>query len=146
MGLALRKPTASERALLIKSVDKVYESFTGKVAAGRNLELQKVLDIAEGRVWSGAEAVKIGLADANGGIKTAISVAADKAGISENFRIEEVLPEMDQMTALLQSLGAQMRAYTLSDELNSVCTDYQTLKNDILSSGVQTYCPYRVTF
>lgn len=146
LGLALRKPTASERAMLIKSVDKVYESFTGKVAAGRNLELQKVLDIAEGRVWSGAEAVKIGLADANGGIKTAISVAADKAGISENFRIEEVLPEMDQMTALLQSLGTQMRAYTLSDELNSVCTDYQTLKNDILRSGVQTYCPYRVTF
>lgn len=146
LGLALRKPTASERALLIKSVDKVYEAFTGKVAAGRNLELQKVLDIAEGRVWSGTEAVKIGLADANGGIKTAIAIAADKAGIAENFRIEEILPEMDPMTALLQNLGTQIRAYTLSDELNSVCTDYLTLKNDILRSGVQTYCPYRVIF
>ena len=146
LGMSLRKPTAAERAMLIKSVDKVYEAFTGKVAAGRNLELQKVLDIAEGRVWSGTDAVKIGLADANGGIKAAIAIAADKAGITENFRIEEVMPEMDPMTQFIQSLGVQARSLVLSDELNDVCADYQTLKNDILRSGVQTYCPYRVSF
>ena len=146
LGMSLRKPTAAERAMLISSVDKVYEAFTSKVAAGRNLELQKVLEIAEGRVWSGTDAVKIGLADANGGIITAIGVAADKAGIADNFRIEEVLPEMDPMTAFLQSLNTQVKYAALDDELKAVCNDYQTLKNDILRSGVQTYCPYRVWF
>ena len=146
LGMTLRKPTAHERQQLIKSVDKVYEAFTSKVATGRNLELNKVLSIAEGRVWSGTDAVKIGLADANGGLKSAISIAADKAGIAENFRIEEVLPEMDPMTAFIQSIGMQMRAITLDSELQSVCSDYQTLKNDMLRSGVQTYCPYRIAF
>ena len=146
LGMALRKPTASERAMLIKSVDKVYGAFTSKVAAGRNLELQKVLDIAEGRVWSGTDAVKIGLADTNGGIITAIGIAADKAGIADNFRIEEVLPELDPMAALLQNLGTQIQYATMDNELKSIYTDYQTLKNDILRSGVQTYCPYRVWF
>ena len=146
LGMALRKPTASERAMLIKSVDKVYGAFTSKVAAGRNLELQKVLDIAEGRVWSGTDAVKIGLADTNGGIITAIGIAADKAGIADNFRIEEVLPELDPMAALLQNLGTQIQNATMDNELKSIYTDYQTLKNDILRSGVQTYCPYRVWF
>jgi protease-4 len=146
LGLALRKPTASERALLIKSVDKVYEAFTTKVAAGRNLELQKVLEIAEGRVWSGTDAVKIGLADANGGITTAISIAAEKAGVADNFSIEEVLPEMDPMTAFLQSIGAQIQTATMDNDLKAVCSDYQTLKNDLLRTGTQTYCPYRVWF
>ncbi len=146
LGMALRKPTASERAMLIKSVDKVYGAFTSKVAAGRNLELQKVLDIAEGRVWSGTDAVKIGLADTNGGIITAIGIAADKAGVADNFRIEEVLPELDPMAALLQNLGTQIQYATMDNELKSIYTDYQTLKNDILRSGVQTYCPYRVRF
>ena len=146
LGLALRKPTASERALLIKSVDKVYEAFTTKVAAGRNLELQKVLEIAEGRVWSGTDAVKIGLADANGGITTAISIAAEKAGVADNFTIEEVLPEMDPMTAFLQSIGAQIQTATMDNDLKAVCSDYQTLKNDLLRTGTQTYCPYRVWF
>ena len=90
LGVGLRKTTEMERRLLIASVDDVYEAFTTKVATGRNLELQKVLNIAEGRVWSGASAVEIGLADTNGGLKSAISIAADKAGIAENFQISEV--------------------------------------------------------
>ena len=103
-----------------------------------------MLIIAEGRVWSGTEAVANGLVDANGGLKTAIGIAADKAGIADNFQISEVLPELDPMMQFIQSLGMQARTLTLSDELNTVCSDYQTLKNDILRSGVQMYCPYRV--
>ena len=144
LGMMVRKPTSLERSLLTRSVDKVYTTFTSKVAAGRNLDINKVLNIAEGRVWSGTEAVANGLVDANGGLKTAIGIAADKAGIADNFQISEVLPELDPMMQFIQSLGMQARILTLSDELNTVCSDYQTLKNDILRSGVQMYCPYRV--
>ncbi|MBQ9137513.1 MAG: signal peptide peptidase SppA [Alistipes sp.] len=146
LGMNLRKSTAAERALLISSVDRVYEAFTTKVAAGRNLELQKVLNIAEGRVWSGTEAVNNGLADANGGLKTAIAIAADKAGIADNFRVEEILNELDPFTAMLQSLGMQMKTLTMDNELQTICSDYQTLRNDLLRSGTQAYCPYRVSF
>lgn len=146
MGMNLRRSTQMERNLLIKSVDHVYEAFTSKVAAGRNLELQKVLDIAEGRVWSGVDAVKIGLADTNGGLKTAIAIAADKAGVADNFRVEEVMGEISPFVAFMQSLGMQARALVIGDELNDVCNQYQAAKNEMYRNGVQMYCPYRMNF
>lgn len=146
LGMTLRKCSPTERALLIRSVDRVYETFTSKVAAGRNLELKKVLNIAEGRVWSGTEAVENGLADTNGGLKTAIGIAADKAGIADNFRIEEVKGEMTPFAAFMQSLGMQAKTAFMDRELAALCDEYNTLKNNILRSGVQTYCPYIVEF
>ena len=146
LGLTLREPSALEHALLIRSVDKVYESFTTKVAAGRNLDIKKVLNIAEGRVWSGTEAVENGLADVNGGLKTAIGIAADKAGIVENFRVEEILGEVDPVMAMIQNLGLQVRNAVIDNELKQISSDYQTLKSDMQRSGVQMYCPYRIYF
>lgn len=146
LGMTLRKTSPTERALLINSVDRVYKAFTTKVAAGRNLELQKVLNIAEGRVWSGAEAVVNGLADANGGLKTAISIAADKAGIADNFRVEEVMGEMSPFAAFMRSLGMQAQTAFMDKELKEICNEYNTLKSNILRSGVQAYCPYIVEF
>ena len=146
LGLTLREPSALEHALLIRSVDKVYESFTTKVAAGRNLDIKKVLNIAEGRVWSGTEAVENGLADVNGGLKTAIGIAADKAGIVENFRVEEILGEIDPVMAMIQNLGLQVRNAVIDNELKQISSDYQTLKSDMQRSGVQMYCPYRIYF
>lgn len=146
LGMTLRKTSPTERALLINSVDRVYKAFTTKVAAGRNLELQKVLNIAEGRVWSGTEAVVNGLADANGGLKTAISIAADKAGIADNFRVEEVMGEMSPFAAFMRSLGMQAQTAFMDKELKEICNEYNTLKSNILRSGVQAYCPYIVEF
>lgn len=146
LGMTLRKTSPTERALLINSVDRVYKAFTTKVAAGRNLELQKVLNIAEGRVWSGTEAVVNGLADSNGGLKTAISIAADKAGIADNFRVEEVMGEMSPFAAFMRSLGMQAQTAFMDKELKEICNEYNTLKSNILRSGVQAYCPYIVEF
>lgn len=85
-----RPLTPTERAVMLRSVDRVYETFTGIVAEGRNLPIEKVLEIAGGRVWSGADALGIGLIDSYGGLKSAIAVAVDKAGLGEEYRIEEV--------------------------------------------------------
>lgn len=146
LGLSVRKNTPLERSVLLRSVDKVYEAFTSKVAAGRNLPLSRVLEIAEGRVWSGTEAVKIGLADGNGGLREAIALAADKAGIADNFRVDEVLEEMTPFAAIMQTLGAQTRTLLLGDELSQVCDEYSAVHRIMLLEGVQTFCPYRVEF
>ena len=145
-GLSVRKNTPLERSILLRSVDKVYEAFTSKVAAGRNLPLSRVLEIAEGRVWSGIEAVKIGLADGNGGLREAIALAADKAGIADNFRVDEVHKEMTPFAVIMQTLGAQTRTLLLGDELSQVCDEYSSIRRIMLLEGVQTFCPYRVEF
>ena len=142
MGVGVRKITDLERKTLLRSVDKVYETFTTKVSNGRNLPMAKVLDIAQGRVWSGTRAVEIGLADANGGLREAIAVAVDKAGIAENFRVTEVLEELSPMAQMMQSLNMQAKAYLFDAETLEAAEYYSSLKREVAREGVQAYCPY----
>jgi protease-4 len=75
-------------------LDRVYEDFTNKVATGRNLPLEKVLEIAKGRVWTGAEAKDLGLVDELGGMETALRLARQSAGIAADEAVRiEVLPK-----------------------------------------------------
>ena len=142
MGVGVRKITDLERKTLLRSVDKVYETFTSKVSNGRNLPMEKVLDIAQGRVWSGTRAVELGLADANGGLREAIAVAVDKAGIADNFRVTEVLEELSPMAQMLQQLNMQAKAYFLDAETLEAAEYYNSLKREVAREGVQAYCPY----
>jgi protease-4 len=142
MGVGVRKITDLERKTLLRSVDKVYETFTTKVSNGRNLPMDKVLEIAQGRVWSGTRAVELGLADANGGLREAIAVAVDKAGIGENFRVTEVLEELSPMAQMMQQLNMQAKAYLFEAETLEAAEYYNSLKREVAREGVQAYCPY----
>ena len=142
MGVGVRKLSDVERKALLRSVDKVYETFTTKVANGRNLPIEKVLDLAQGRVWSGSRAVELGLADVNGGLGVAIAVAADKAGIVDNFRVTEVLEELSPIAQMMQQLNMQVKSYILDAETIEAVEYYNSLKRELAREGVQAYCPY----
>lgn len=142
--LNLRKSTPAEHAMLIRSVDKVYATFTGKVAEGRNMPLEKVLEVAEGRVWSGERALGIGLVDINGGLKDAIAIAADKAGIADNFAVTEVLEELSPIAALMQSVSVQARARIMGGEEFAAWQEFTSLKQVLNRQGIQAYCPVEV--
>ena len=142
MGIGTRKITDVERKALLRSVDKVYETFTTKVANGRNLPKEKVLDIAQGRVWSGSSAVTLGLADANGGLREAIAFAVNSANLGDNFRVEEVLEDLPPMAQLLQSLNTQAKAAVVDQNMAEVAEMYNLIKREIEREGVQAYCPY----
>ena len=75
-------------------LDRIYEDFTAKVASGRNLPLDKVLEIAKGRVWTGEQALENGLIDELGGFPTALRLACEAAGISEDKDVKlKLFPE-----------------------------------------------------
>lgn len=137
----IRPTTPAEKAMLIRSVDKVYESFTTKVSQGRNLEMEKVLDIAGGRVWSGVDALEIGLADGHGGLKEAIAVAASKAGL-EQFRVVESQPELEGLAAFFSSMNARIRAEYELDALGGALQPYKKAREVLDQRGVLMYCPY----
>jgi protease IV len=65
-------------------LDRIYADFTGKVAAGRGLNADQVQQVARGRVWTGADAVGIGLVDELGGLDTALALARRKAALPES--------------------------------------------------------------
>jgi len=89
-------------------LDRVYKDFTSKVAEGRKLPLEKVLEIAQGRVWTGEEAKALGLVDALGGFPEALRLAKQEAGISPEAKIR--LKLFPRKKKLLESLKEKLWA------------------------------------
>jgi|MDSW01.2.fsa_nt_gb protease-4 len=88
-----------ELLLVQKSVDQIYESFLERVSFGRNLSLEHVEEIAQGRVWSGKEALDLGLVDKIGGLNDAVEYALkviDMPGGGVEY-LEPVLDEFEQL-------------------------------------------------
>jgi protease-4 len=140
---AYRVLTPVERAMMIRQVDAVYDTFTNNVAQGRNLKIEQVLDIAGGRVWSGTDALNIGLVDTCGGIRNAIAVAADKAGL-EKFQIEEVTAAPEGLAALFSVLNTRIETYVERTTLHEMYQDCAYVKRFARHhQGVRAECPYR---
>jgi protease-4 len=89
-----REFTPSERARFDAWLDRIYTDFTSKVAAGRKLPKERVLEIAKGRIWSGEDAKGLGLVDELGGMDAAIRLAKRAAHIPDTERVHlEVFPK-----------------------------------------------------
>ena len=135
--------TKAQREVMMKGVDQVYTTFTSKVAEGRNLSIEHVYDIAEGRVWTGRDAVEIGLVDRNGGFTDAIAAAANLADLGNDFVIYEFVSPLTPFEEWVNSLGMFVS--------NSLGLDYsiygEDIENIVYSShelinmqGVQARC------
>lgn len=100
-ALTISRPkTEEELAVFQRMVDWIYQEFVGKVAEGRQLPRETVEEIAQGRVWSGAEAQKRGLVDELGGLDDAIVFAAHRAGLGNNYRLVEFPRQKDLLQAV----------------------------------------------
>jgi protease-4 len=85
----IRPKTEAELAIFQASVDWVYDQFISKVTDSRKLDRKVVEEIAQGRVWSGSEALKLKLVDELGGLADAVKYAATKAELGDNFKVTE---------------------------------------------------------
>ena len=142
--LATEPLTPIQRSMIMRGVDKVYTTFTNDVAEGRNLPIEKVLDIAGGRVWSGADALGIGLIDTYGGLKTAIALAVDKADLGDNYRVTEVTETPTGFAAFIASLNVSVREAFTRSELGLMMKEYNTVREAFRQQGVLMYSPYKV--
>lgn len=88
-GTVVRPKTPAELAIFQDAVDWIYDQFLGKVAAGRKLDRAVVEEIAQGRVWSGTQALKLGLVDEIGGLEAATKHAAEAANLGTAYKISE---------------------------------------------------------
>ncbi len=99
----LRPMTAAEERFMQRNIENIYGRFLEIVAQGRGMTEEEVDEIAQGRVWAGADAVSLGLADSFGGIADAIEYAASEAGI-ERYKITEYPKHGDSIDKLLKKL------------------------------------------
>ncbi|MCB0326181.1 MAG: signal peptide peptidase SppA [Bdellovibrionales bacterium] len=87
IGSPLKRLSVSQRALLQGLIDDTYEQFAQAVAEGRNLPLEEVKKIADGRILSGKQALEAKLVDELGGLEHAIDVAAKLVGIKDKPKV-----------------------------------------------------------
>lgn len=121
-GLSVMHPLSPKALeLMQRNVEEFYTVFVGRVAKGRGLKYDFVDSIARGRVWTGRDALKLGLVDGLGGLEDAISIAADSAGITK-YRVVDYPESDDFLTELLNrqnnSSGTINSNSTLPAELN----------------------------
>jgi protease-4 len=148
LGTLTRPKTEAELARIQGVVDRVYEQFLTKVSEGRKLDREKVHEMAQGRVWSGQEALKLGLVDELGGLEAAAKFAAEKAGVGTDYWMD--LPKGDTSFAeqLAESLNKESKpkARSAIDQLSAdVQRQVEALRslNDPL--GVYARMPFEVT-
>ena len=145
-----RPKTEDELVLIQKMVDSIYERFIKNVATARNLAPEKVEEIAQGRVWSGANAQKLGLVDEIGGIETAIKVAAEKAELGDSWKIEEYPKSRSLEQQIFRSLsGMEVDIPTMP--LDPLATEFKKLQEELASLramndpyGVYTRLPFNL--
>lgn len=104
LDTATRPKTKEELAILQRSVNQIYEMFLDKVAKSRNMPKERVAQIAQGRVWSGEDAKKIGLVDQIGGIEAAIQEAANQANLGDDWEVKEYPAKRSFEAELLERL------------------------------------------
>lgn len=100
-----RPKTDDEMNMVQTQVDLIYNSFLTKVSEGREMEFEAVKAIAGGRVWSGADALDLGLVDELGGLGDAILYASEQAGLGVNPAVKEYPKAVDFLEELAESLS-----------------------------------------
>ena len=138
----LTKPLSPyQLKMMQKYVTETYDDFITLVSETRNLRKTFVDSIAQGRVWSGSNAIEIGLVDELGGIEQAIAYAAEKAGL-ESYSIKEFPKQEDMFESLLQTDKQEYYTKTiLKDKLGDKVKYLEALERLNQTEGVQALMP-----
>lgn len=128
LGNTSRPLTPEERAILQSEINHGYDDFTKAVAAGRKKTQEYINSIGQGRVWTGAQAVKIGLVDRLGNIDDAIKSAAKKAGLKD-YKLVAYPEQKSVLNKLGESFSADVKTRILQSELGENYKVYEQIKN-----------------
>jgi len=97
VGNYSREMTQKEREMLQAALDDVHNQFVLAVSIGRNLDIEQVEDLADGSIFTGNQALELGLVDKLGGLEDAISLAGQMAGLGEDPRTVKEYPRRRSM-------------------------------------------------
>jgi len=143
-AISLNRPfRPEERELMQSYVDRGYELFVKRCADGRGKKVDEIKAIAEGRVWTGEDALKIGLVDKIGGLDEAISIAAERANL-KNYMVKDFPEKEDFATKLMKSFGEDMETKFVKARLGENYRLFKYLKDVEKLNGIQARLPYEI--
>lgn len=104
--------SAAERAILQRAVDFTYDTFVSHVATATGLDTVRVHEVAQGRVWTGAQAHEIGLVHELGDLRTALDIAADRVGIARDaYRVRVLTQPETTFERIFRGMNNQARSW-----------------------------------
>jgi protease-4 len=122
------------------SIEKIYHTFKSRVSEGRSLTMDVVEEIAQGRVWSGKDALEIGLIDALGGLEDAIASAAELAEL-KTYNLVDYPKYEDDLESILMDAFTQLKTNALQHPLEKYASEFIELSQ---LEGIQTRIPYSI--
>jgi protease-4 len=137
--------TPEHRARIDAELDRIYDDFTQKAARGRNLPLEALQKVAKGRVWTGEDALALGLVDELGGMKRALELAKEAAKIPADRKVQvKLYPSPKKgLEALLAAFGGERDGDNSEDEgaraqvgLGSLRADLQAVQRALRALGL----------
>lgn len=138
---------SEEMAIIEESVVKIYDDFKDKVADGRKMSPIKVEEVARGRVWTGTDALRIGLVDELGGLDAAIADAAERAGLGEDYDVKGYPELKDPIEEFMKELTGQAEVWAagviLGNDARMAKRFNQARKIQKLD-GIQMLMPYEI--
>ena len=139
-----RKLSTYEKNKVQESVKNIYSTFISRVSDGRDMTTEDVDAIGQGRVWSGYDAKNIGLVDLNGGLETAIMIAAELAEV-DDYRIISLPKIEDPFTKIMNDLTESRLITFFEKEFDLIDTKkIKKVKDLITSDKIQTRIPYLI--
>ena len=123
-----------------KYVTETYDDFITLVSTERNLRKTFVDSIAQGRVWSGSDAIELGLVDELGGMEEAIAYAAKQAGL-ESYSIKEFPKQEDIFESLFKTETQDYYVKTLKNKLGDKVQYFEAFEMINNIEGAQALMP-----
>ena len=138
-----RQFTPEERELMQNYVNRGYELFVKRCADGRKKTVEQIKSIAEGRVWTGEDAIKIGLVDKIGGLNDAIKLASAKAKL-KSFNVNEYPEKEDFSTKLMKNFGKEVETRFMKAQLGEQYEILKQIRNIQRINGIQARMDYNL--
>ena len=111
--------SADERSAIKEMMEGVYKAFVTRVAAGRGKSYDEIHAIAQGRVWTGSDALANGLIDGIGGLDVALAEARKLAGVEVDAEVE-VYPPVPTLMDIVNSLGQASMPFAMTDAVQTI--------------------------
>ncbi|WP_166335017.1 signal peptide peptidase SppA [Sphingobacterium chungjuense] len=138
-----RPLTAEERTIVQGGVNRIYQQFMQRVADGRGLTIAQVDSIGQGRVWTGSQAIELGLVDRLGTLDDAVKSAAKMAKL-DSYKISEYPRTKDPFESIFSSSKEKVKMWFLEDELGEHVRYVKDLKRVMQNTGIQARIPYEI--
>ncbi len=142
-GSPLRALSPYENSVITVYIERIYQTFLQHVAEGRNMTTAEVDSIAQGRVWSGNDAKRIGLVDEIGGLDDAIAYAAKTAKL-EKYRIVYYPKQKDPFKEIIEKISDNTQTSFIKKELGESYIYFEHLKSISKMDEIQARLPYSI--